>query len=77
VATRLPAGLRRRGGWSGTVLPLPAALPSALPPALPPAGPAPGWIDVLTGRVFGATREVPLADLTWRLPVALLIPEDS
>jgi hypothetical protein len=55
------------------VLPLPAALP----PALPPAGPAPGWIDVLTGRVFGATREVPLADLTWRLPVALLIPEDS
>jgi (1->4)-alpha-D-glucan 1-alpha-D-glucosylmutase len=24
VATRLPAGLRRAGGWAGTVLPLPA-----------------------------------------------------
>jgi (1->4)-alpha-D-glucan 1-alpha-D-glucosylmutase len=65
VATRLPGGLRRRGGWSGTVLPL------------PPVGPAPGWTDVLTGRVFGATREVPLAELTRRLPVALLIPEVS
>jgi (1->4)-alpha-D-glucan 1-alpha-D-glucosylmutase len=67
VATRLPAGLRRRGGWSGTVLALPA------PP--PPDRPAPRWIDVLTKRVFGASREVPLADLTRRLPVALLVPE--
>ncbi len=33
VATRLPAGLRRRGGWADTVLPL-------------PGGP---WRDVLTG----------------------------
>jgi (1->4)-alpha-D-glucan 1-alpha-D-glucosylmutase len=36
VATRLPAGLRRRGGWAGTVLPLPGA----------------GWLDVLTGRSY-------------------------
>ena len=33
VATRLPAGLRGRGGWAGTVLPL-------------PPGP---WLDLLTG----------------------------
>jgi (1->4)-alpha-D-glucan 1-alpha-D-glucosylmutase len=69
VATRLPAGLRRRGGWSGTVLPLPA-LPAL--PALRPAGSAVGWADLLTGRVFGASREVPVAELTGRLPVALL-----
>jgi (1->4)-alpha-D-glucan 1-alpha-D-glucosylmutase len=65
VATRLPAGLRRHGGWSGTVLPLPSV------------DPAPEWTDVLTGRVLGAVREVPLAELTRRLPVALLIPEVS
>ncbi len=34
VATRLPAGLQRAGGWRDTTLPLPAGL----------------WIDVLTGR---------------------------
>ena len=62
VATRLPAGLRRRGGWAGTVLPLPAA--------------AAGWRDVLTGVVHTGDR-VPLADLTRRLPVALLVPEAS
>jgi (1->4)-alpha-D-glucan 1-alpha-D-glucosylmutase len=65
VATRLPAGLRRRGGWSATVLPLPA-------PA--PADSAAEWTDVLTGRVFGASGEVPLAELTRSLPVALLTP---
>jgi (1->4)-alpha-D-glucan 1-alpha-D-glucosylmutase len=63
VATRLPAGLRRLGGWSATALPL------------PPADPAVQWTDVLTGRVLGASREVPLAELTRRLPVALLTPE--
>ena len=61
VATRLPAGLRRRGGWADTVLPLPAA-----------SGPsAAGWTDVLTGAEHEGPRPS-LAALTRRLPVALL-----
>ena len=40
VATRLPGGLRRRGGWADTVLPL-------------PAGP---WRDVLTGATHACPR---------------------
>ena len=40
VATRLPGGLRRRGGWADTVLPL-------------PAGP---WRDVLTGTTHAGPR---------------------
>ncbi|HXZ69690.1 MAG TPA: hypothetical protein VEH31_02315, partial [Streptosporangiaceae bacterium] len=40
VATRLPGGLRRRGGWADTVLPL-------------PAGP---WRDVLTGASHAGPR---------------------
>ena len=59
VATRLPAGLRRRGGWSGTTLPLP-----------PAAG---TWRDVLTGTVHDGAR-LSMAELTGQLPVALLIP---
>ena len=58
VATRLPAGLRRRGGWADTVLPLPEL----------------HWRDVLTGVRHAGLRP-PLAELTWRLPVALLVPE--
>jgi (1->4)-alpha-D-glucan 1-alpha-D-glucosylmutase len=58
VATRLPAGLRRRGGWAETVLPLPEV----------------HWRDVLTGARHAGLRPL-LADLTRRLPVALLIPE--
>jgi len=58
VVTRLPAGLRRRGGWADTVLPLPDV----------------HWRDVLTGVRHAGTRP-PLAELTWRLPVALLIPD--
>ncbi len=58
VVTRLPAGLRRRGGWADTVLPLPE----------------PHWRDVLTGVRHAGLRP-PLAELTWRLPVALLIPD--
>jgi maltooligosyltrehalose synthase len=58
VVTRLPAGLRRRGGWADTVLPLPEL----------------HWRDVLTGVRHAGLRP-PLAELTWRLPVALLIPE--
>jgi (1->4)-alpha-D-glucan 1-alpha-D-glucosylmutase len=60
VATRLPVGLRGRGGWSDTVLPL--------------AGPGRGWADALTGAVFRGER-VLLADLLRALPVALLVPE--
>ncbi len=56
VATRLPVGLRRRGGWADTALPLPRGG---------------GWRDVLTGQVHEGGR-VPLAQLTRYLPVALL-----
>ena len=62
VATRLPVGLRARGGWSDTVLPL--------------AGPARGWVDVLTGAVFRGDS-LPLGDVMGALPVALLVPEDK
>ena len=40
VATRLPAGLRRRGGWAGTVLPVPEGR----------------WRDVLTGATHSGPR---------------------
>jgi (1->4)-alpha-D-glucan 1-alpha-D-glucosylmutase len=66
VATRLPAGLRRAGGWHDTALSL-----------------APGrWRDVLTGAEYDAEPAgrcqprggwLRLADLTVRLPVALLV----
>ena len=57
VATRLPLGLRRAGGWQGTVL-------------LLPDGPGP-WTDVLTGLTIPAGN-VPLDQLLSRYPVALL-----
>jgi len=57
VATRLPLGLERAGGWRGTVLPL-------------PDGPGP-WTDVLTGQTVPAGN-VPLDQLLSRYPVALL-----
>ena len=60
VSTRLPVGLRARGGWSDTVLPLAAS--------------APGWLDVLTGAVFRGDNLL-LGDVTGALPVALLVPE--
>jgi (1->4)-alpha-D-glucan 1-alpha-D-glucosylmutase len=60
VTTRLPVGLRERGGWSDTVLPL--------------AGSERGWVDVLTGAVFRGER-VLLGELMRALPVALLVPE--
>ena len=63
VATRLPAGLVRRGGWAGTVLATPAT----------PAGLPGGWRDALTGAVHTGTQ-LSLEQLTRRLPVALLIP---
>jgi (1->4)-alpha-D-glucan 1-alpha-D-glucosylmutase len=64
VATRLPATLRRRGGWADTTLLL--SHPSQAPDE-------PAWRDVLTGAVHLGSR-VPLAQLTERLPVALLVP---
>jgi (1->4)-alpha-D-glucan 1-alpha-D-glucosylmutase len=64
VATRLPATLRLRGGWADTTLLL--THPSDAPDE-------PAWRDVLTGTVHLGSR-LPLAQLTERLPVALLIP---
>jgi malto-oligosyltrehalose synthase len=58
VVTRLPGGLRRRGGWADTVLPLPDL----------------HWRDVLTGTRHAGLRPL-LSEVTWRLPVALLVPE--
>ncbi len=67
LATRLPTALRRRGGWAGTTLALPA----------PPDG-AHGWADVLAGAGYAGAAypggRAPLAELTSRLPVALLVP---
>jgi (1->4)-alpha-D-glucan 1-alpha-D-glucosylmutase len=64
VATRLPATLRRRAGWSGTALQLPVH-PDGLG--------APAWRDALTATTYVGSR-LALAELTARLPVALLIP---
>jgi len=62
VATRLPVGLRRRGGWQDTTLPLP----------VPPSGGA--WVDLLTGTVHRGP-DLSMTAATSRLPVALLVPE--
>ena len=58
VATRLPIGLERRGGWGDTVLALPDG----------------EWKDELTGAVYsaGADGPVGLIDVLSRYPVALL-----
>jgi (1->4)-alpha-D-glucan 1-alpha-D-glucosylmutase len=65
VVTRLPVGLRRRGGWGDTALPLPDG----------------AWVDLLTGTTHGSTvhrgSAAPMAALTRRLPVALLVPESE
>jgi (1->4)-alpha-D-glucan 1-alpha-D-glucosylmutase len=58
VATRLPIGLERIGGWGDTLL---------------HAAPA-DRVDALTGRRFPASRGIPLAELLAHYPVALLIP---
>jgi (1->4)-alpha-D-glucan 1-alpha-D-glucosylmutase len=57
VVTRLPVRLERNGGWSDTVLPL-------------PAGPG-RWTDALTGYPI-EEQAPPLATLLARYPVALL-----
>jgi (1->4)-alpha-D-glucan 1-alpha-D-glucosylmutase len=58
AVTRLPVGLRRRGGWRDTTLPLPGGT---------------AWADVLTGTVHRGGA-VPMTELTGGLPVALLVP---
>jgi (1->4)-alpha-D-glucan 1-alpha-D-glucosylmutase len=69
VATRLPGKLRRSGGWRDTAIALPQGR----------------WLDVLSGTGFSSAGchrrdteggRVMLADLTWRLPVALLAPAE-
>lgn len=58
VATRLPEGLERRGGWGDTTLPLPGGFDD--------------WHDMVADRpVDGAAPR--LADLLERYPVALLV----
>lgn len=74
VITRLPGGLRDRGGWAGTTL----ALPGPAGPVrgdgspAPPGDRPPRWRDVLTGAVHESPAPL-LADLTAQLPVALLV----
>ncbi len=60
VATRLPVGLERVGGWADTLVhPVPL-----------------DRVDLLTGRRFPASRGIALADLLADLPVALLVPAE-
>ncbi|MCL9664099.1 malto-oligosyltrehalose synthase [Curtobacterium albidum] len=60
VATRLPVGLERIGGWGDTLVhPVPL-----------------DRVDLLTGRRFPAARGIALAELLTDLPVALLVPAD-
>jgi (1->4)-alpha-D-glucan 1-alpha-D-glucosylmutase len=70
VVTRLPVGLRRRGGWQDTALPLPEG----------------AWVDLLTGTTHSTTGHsttghggttIAMAALTRRLPVALLVAESE
>ena len=72
VATRLPAGLRRGGGWRDTALPLPL-LDGTQPDEAQPGG---AWADLLTGAVYRGAA-IPMTELSGRLPVALLVPEGA
>ncbi|WIB78498.1 malto-oligosyltrehalose synthase [Curtobacterium sp. MCPF17_002] len=58
VATRLPIGLRRVGGWGDTLVhPVPL-----------------DRVDLLTGRRFPASRGIALSEVLADFPVALLVP---
>ncbi|MBT1674507.1 malto-oligosyltrehalose synthase [Curtobacterium flaccumfaciens] len=61
IATRLPIGLDRVGGWGDTLV-------HAVPVER---------IDLLTGRHVPADRGIALADLLTTYPVALLVPADA
>jgi len=69
VATRLPVGLRTRGGWGETALslPEPPASTTGSPASLPAT-----WRDVLTGVAYPGNEPLRLSDVTSHLPVALL-----
>ena len=69
VATRLPAGLRREGGWADTALPLPRYSPGRVRTPV-------RWRDILTGATYPGPN-VALGALTGQLPVALLVCERS
>ncbi len=58
VATRLPVGLEKRGGWGDTVLPLPGA--------------ATDWHDIVTDTPVDGSA-LALSSLLARYPVALLV----
>ncbi|OII05264.1 malto-oligosyltrehalose synthase [Curtobacterium sp. MCBA15_008] len=58
IATRLPIGLRRVGGWGDTLV-HPAPLDR---------------VDLLTGRRFPASRGIALSEVLADYPVALLVP---
>jgi (1->4)-alpha-D-glucan 1-alpha-D-glucosylmutase len=58
IATRLPIGLERVGGWGDTLV---HAVPL-------------DRVDLLTGRSIPAGRGIPLAELLTDYPVALLVP---
>ncbi|PCN47536.1 malto-oligosyltrehalose synthase [Curtobacterium sp. 'Ferrero'] len=60
VATRLPIGLERVGGWGDTLV---------------HAAPV-DRVDLLTGRRVPASRGIPLAEVLADYPVALLVPAD-
>jgi (1->4)-alpha-D-glucan 1-alpha-D-glucosylmutase len=87
VVTRLPARLRQRGGWAGTTLSIPLAgdggrAEGVFPPSQrsrgAPGGYPPGqiWRDVLTGATHAGPHPL-LSTLTERLPVALLVRDES
>ena len=91
VATRLPVGLRSRGGWADTALLLPTPapeLPAPAPamivghsrrysPSLTHDHEERRWVDVLSGFRYRGGEGVPLSELMRRLPVALLAPEEQ
>jgi (1->4)-alpha-D-glucan 1-alpha-D-glucosylmutase len=80
VATRLPARLRRSGGWRDTVLAVPAgrwcdAL-TGTEYLVTSSPPAPSTTPPTASTVMASTRLM-LSDLTRQLPVALLIRAEA
>jgi (1->4)-alpha-D-glucan 1-alpha-D-glucosylmutase len=71
VATRLPEGLRRRGGWGTTALAVPEGRWLNVLTGTTHTGPRPLLSDIL-GRGGGVRASTAL-----RLPVALLVPADA
>jgi (1->4)-alpha-D-glucan 1-alpha-D-glucosylmutase len=71
VATRLPEGLRRRGGWGTTALAVPEGRWLNVLTGTAHTGPRPLLSDIL-GRGGGVRASTAL-----RLPVALLVPADA